>query len=128
VLAEEIELRRHMERVASQRRALPTGGEIPQDFELFSERGPIRFSILFGGKDTLIVYSMMYGPRRESPCPMCTSFLRAFNGIAVNLRERAARALTARSPIERLREFKTQRGFVNLPVFSDTSHSGISVQ
>jgi predicted dithiol-disulfide oxidoreductase (DUF899 family) len=121
LLAEEIELRRHMERVASQRRALPTGGEIPQDFELLSERGPIRFSNLFGGKDTLIVYSMMYGPRRESPCPMCTSFLRAFNGIAVNLRERAAIAVTARSPIERLREFKTQRGFVNLPIFSDTS-------
>jgi predicted dithiol-disulfide oxidoreductase (DUF899 family) len=52
---------------------------------------------------------------------MCTSFLRAFNGIAVNLQERAAIAVTARSPIERLREFKTQRGFVNLPIFSDTS-------
>jgi predicted dithiol-disulfide oxidoreductase (DUF899 family) len=121
LLAEEIELRRHLERVASQRRALPTGGGIPQDFEFFSEAGPVRFSSLFSGKDTLMIYSMMYGPQRKSPCPSCTSFLSALNGIAVNLPERAAIAVTARSPIDRLREFKTQRGLVNLPVFSDTS-------
>ena len=121
LLAEEIELRRHIERVASQRRALPTGGEIPQDFEFLSETGPTCFSSLFGGKSTLMIYSMMYGPQRKSPCPMCTSFLSACNGAAVNLRERAAIAVTARSPIERLKEFKAQRGFLNLSFFSDFS-------
>jgi predicted dithiol-disulfide oxidoreductase (DUF899 family) len=54
----------------------------------------------------------MYGPQRKAPCPMCTSFLCAWNGIAVNLRERAA---TARSPIERLIVYKRQRGFANPP-------------
>ena len=39
LLIEEIELRRHIERVASQRRSLPAGGRIPQDFELVSEKG-----------------------------------------------------------------------------------------
>ena len=34
LLVEEIELRRHIERVASERRALPLGGRLPQDFEL----------------------------------------------------------------------------------------------
>lgn len=121
LLVEEIELRRQMARVASQRRTLPLGGEIPRDFEFFSETGSIRFSGLFGDKDTLMVYSMMYGPQRKSPCPMCTSFLSAWNGIAVNLRERVAIAVTARSPIERLSEFKKLRGFVNLPLFSDMS-------
>jgi predicted dithiol-disulfide oxidoreductase (DUF899 family) len=121
LLVEEIELRRQMERVAGQRRALPPGGQIPQDFELFSEAGPIRFSTLFGDKDTLMVYSMMYGPRRKSPCPNCTSLLSGWNGMAVNLRERAAIAVTARSPIERLSEFKKLRGFFNLPFFSDTA-------
>jgi hypothetical protein len=52
-LAEEIELRRHLERVAEQRRALPPGGEIPQDFEFASESGPIRLSNLFRDKDTV---------------------------------------------------------------------------
>jgi predicted dithiol-disulfide oxidoreductase (DUF899 family) len=64
LIVEEIELRRQLERVASRRRALPPGGEIPQDFALASETGPIRFSSLFGDKQTLLVYSMMYGPQR----------------------------------------------------------------
>jgi predicted dithiol-disulfide oxidoreductase (DUF899 family) len=121
LLVEEIELRRQIERVASRRRALPTGGEIPRDFELASETGPIRFSRLFEHKDTLMVYSMMYGPERKTPCPMCTSFLSAWNGTAVNLRERVAIAVTARSPVERLVNYKSQRAFTNLPFVSDVS-------
>jgi predicted dithiol-disulfide oxidoreductase (DUF899 family) len=121
LLAEEIELRRKIEHVAALRRALPPGGEIPRDFELVSETGPIRFSALFGDKDTLLVYSMMYGPQRKAPCPMCTSFLTSWNGTAVNLRERVAMAVTARSPIERLVEYRQQRGFANLHLVSDTS-------
>jgi predicted dithiol-disulfide oxidoreductase (DUF899 family) len=121
LLAEEIELRRQMERVSSHRRALPPGGEIPRDFELHSESGPIRFSSLFGDKDTLMIYSMMYGPQRKEPCPMCTSFLSGWNGIAVNLRERVAIAVTARSAIERLITYKKQRGFTNLRFVSDLS-------
>jgi predicted dithiol-disulfide oxidoreductase (DUF899 family) len=121
LLAEEIELRRHVERVAAQRRALPNGGEVPQDFEFVSEAGPIRLSDLFGDHQTLMVYSMMYGPERKLPCPSCTSFLSSWNGTAVNLRERTAIAVTARSAIERLVEYKKNRGFANLPFFSDGS-------
>jgi len=121
LLVEEIELRRQLERVAAQRRALPAGGEIPQDFLLTSETGPVRFSSLFGDKRTLLIYSMMYGPQRPAPCPMCTSFLNAWNGTAVNLRQRVAVAVTARSPIERLIDYKNQRGFTNLRFISDGS-------
>src|SRR5215469_14932282 len=121
LLVEEIELRRQIERVAAQRRALPQGGEIPIDFEFVSESGPMRFSTLFGDKDKLMVYSMMYGPKRKAPCPMCTSLLTAWNGVATNLRERVAIAVTARSPIDRLTEYKNQRGFAKLPCVSDMS-------
>ena len=119
LLAEEIELRRHIERVAAQRRALPIGGKLAKDFELVSEAGPTRLSAFFGDKKTLMVYSMMYGPQRKTPCPSCTSFLSAWNGIAVNLRERVGILVTARSPIERLMEYKRQRAFANLPFVSD---------
>ena len=119
LLVEEIELRRHIERVASQRRALPSGGTIPQDFELVSGNGPVRLSSLLRDKETLMIYSMMYGPQRKAPCPMCTSFLNSWNGTALNLRERVAMAVTARSPIERLIEYRKQRGFTNLPFVSD---------
>jgi predicted dithiol-disulfide oxidoreductase (DUF899 family) len=121
LLAEEIELRRQLERVASRRRALPPGGGIPQDFQFVAEDGPVRFSNLFGDKDTLMVYSMMYGSQRKAPCPMCTSFLTSWNGTAVNLRERVAIAVTARSPIERLIEYRNQRGLANLRFLSDMS-------
>jgi len=119
LLNEEIELRRHIERVAAQRRALPEGGRIPKDFELMGEEGPTRFSNLFGNRETLLVYSMMYGPQRKAPCPMCTSFLNSWNGTAINLREKVALAVTGRSPIERLAEYKRQRGFAHLPFVSD---------
>ena len=121
LLVEEIELRRAVERLAAQRRALPLGGEIPLDFEFVSESGPTRLSSLFGDKDTLMVYSMMFGPERKGPCPSCTSFLSSWNGTAFNLRERAAIVVTARSPIERLVDYKKGRGFAYLPFVSDAS-------
>jgi predicted dithiol-disulfide oxidoreductase (DUF899 family) len=35
-----------------------------------SEKGPIRMSQLFEkGKDTLVLYSFMYGPKMAEPCP-----------------------------------------------------------
>lgn len=121
LLVEEIELRRQIERLAAMRRALPPGGQVPQDFELVSETGPVQFSSLFRDKDTLMIYSMMYGPQRKAACPMCTSFLNAWNGVAVNLPQRIAIAVTARSPIERLLDFKKERGLTHLPFVSDMS-------
>ncbi len=63
LLAEEIELRRHIERVAVQRRALPPGGAVPEDYVFTAEGGAqVRFSDLFGGRDTLVTYTWMFGP------------------------------------------------------------------
>jgi predicted dithiol-disulfide oxidoreductase (DUF899 family) len=120
LLAEEIELRRHIERVAALRRTLPPGGEIPQDYAFEGPNGAVRISQLFGDKDTLVIYSMMFGPQRERACPMCTAMLTSWDGTARNLRERVALAVTARSPIERLLDFKKERGWQNLQIYSDT--------
>jgi predicted dithiol-disulfide oxidoreductase (DUF899 family) len=121
LLAEEIELRRHIERVAEQRRALPPGGAIPKDYRLEGERGPIGFSDLFKDKQTLAVYSMMYGPQREQPCPMCTSLLSAWDGEAADVEQRIALVVTARSPVERILAFAQKRGWRHLRMYSDTS-------
>jgi predicted dithiol-disulfide oxidoreductase (DUF899 family) len=119
LLAEEIELRRHIERVAEQRRALPPGGEVTKAYAFVGEQGPASFTDLFGGKDTLVVYSYMFGPQREKPCPMCTSLLSAWDGEVPDLTQRVALAVVARSPIERLVAFKRERGWHYLPLFSD---------
>jgi predicted dithiol-disulfide oxidoreductase (DUF899 family) len=121
LLAEEIELRRHIERVAEQRRALPPGGAVTKDYRFQGENGPVRFADLFSDKQTLAVYSYMFGPQREQPCPMCTSLLSAWDGEARDVEQRIALAVIARSPIERLVAFKRERGWKNLKLFSDTS-------
>ena len=51
---------------------------------------------------------------------MCTAMLTSWEGTARNLRERVALAVTARSPIERLLDFKKERGWKNLQIYSDT--------
>src|SRR5580658_5168106 len=90
LLAEEIELRRHIERVAEQRRALPPGGEVKQAYSFQGEQGPATFADLFGGKQTLVVYNYMFGPQRERPCPMCTSMLSSLEGEARDIEQRVA--------------------------------------
>ncbi|WP_426700039.1 DUF899 family protein [Rhodanobacter sp. Col0626] len=119
LLAEEIELRRHIERVAEQRRALPPGGDVTGDYRFQGEHGPVDFADLFGDKQTLVVYSYMFGPQRERPCPMCTSLLSAWDGEARDVDQRVALAVVARSPIERLVAFKNERGWRNLKLYSD---------
>jgi predicted dithiol-disulfide oxidoreductase (DUF899 family) len=119
LLAEEIELRRHIERVAEQRRALPPGGEVTGAYRFQGERGPIDFAGLFGDKQTLVIYSWMFGPQRTRPCPMCTSLLSAWDGEARDMEQRVALAVVARSPIERMVAFKHERGWRHLRLYSD---------
>src|SRR5215204_337316 len=93
LLAEEIELNRHIARVAAQRRALPPGGEVKGDYQFMGEASsvqganPVGIDALFGDKDTLFVYNWMYGPKRQRPCPMCTALLSCLDGNADHLRQ-----------------------------------------
>jgi predicted dithiol-disulfide oxidoreductase (DUF899 family) len=121
LLAEEIELRRQIERVAEQRRMLPPGGEVKKEYEFQGPVGKVSFEDLFADKDTLVVYSYMFGPERERPCPMCTSLLSAWDGEVPDMQQRVAMAVVARSPIERLLSFKQERGWHHLPLYSDMS-------
>jgi predicted dithiol-disulfide oxidoreductase (DUF899 family) len=120
LLAEEIELRRHIERVAELRRGLPSGGAAPKEYSFDSETGKTRFIDLFGDKETLVIYSFMFGPKRARPCPMCTAMLSSWEGAAQNVSQRVALAATARSPINRILDFKKERGWRNLALYSDS--------
>jgi predicted dithiol-disulfide oxidoreductase (DUF899 family) len=121
LLIEEIELRRRIERVAEQRRALPPGGTVSKDYGFVGESGPVDFAKLFADKQTLAVYSYMYGEKRQRPCPMCTSLLSSWDGVAADVEQRVALAVVARSPIERLVAFKQERGWRALRIYSDES-------
>ncbi|MDY0746585.1 DUF899 family protein [Paucibacter sp. R3-3] len=115
LLAEEIEFRRHMTRLVEQRRALPPGPMIANDYRFKDEQGfEVGLADLFGDKDTLVAYFWMYGPQRERPCPMCTNWLGAVNGNAADIKQRVALKVLGRSPVERQYAFAQQRGWRDL--------------
>jgi len=120
LLAQEIELRRHIERVAAQRRALPPGGPVTGDYRFQGEDGrETDFAGLFGDKQTLAAYSYMFGPQRERPCPMCTNLLDAWDGNAADIGQRLSLVVVARSPIEKLVAWKRERRWKGLRLYTD---------
>ncbi|HXP00391.1 MAG TPA: DUF899 family protein [Luteibacter sp.] len=121
LLAEEIELRRHIERVAAQRRALPPGGEVHGNYRFIGEHGPLDLAAMFGDKSTLVTYSWMFGPQRDRPCPMCTSLLSSWDGEARDMEQNVALAVISRSPYERMQAFARERGWRNLKLYSDAN-------
>lgn len=127
LLDAEIALQKQVLAVADLRQRLPLGGRA-QDY-VFEEGSAsledigttrqIRLSGLFApGKDTLLLYSYMFGPKMAEPCPMCTSFLDGLNGNAPHIVQRVNLAVTAGSPIGRIREFARGRGWRNLRLLS----------
>jgi predicted dithiol-disulfide oxidoreductase (DUF899 family) len=117
LLVEEIELRRHIERVAAQRRALPPGGA-PPDYDFIDENGKtVKLADMFGKHDTLVTYFWMFGPQRDRPCPMCTAFLGAMDIPVRDLTQRVAFAVLGRSPVSRQLAFARERGWRNLQFY-----------
>ena len=124
LLASEIALRRQIERVAAERRALPSGGVVAEDyvFEALDATGrvvPRRLSELFApGRGSLALYSFMYGPDRDRPCPGCTHFLDSFDGVMRHAGERLPVYIVAKSPIARLVAWARERGWAHLAFLS----------
>lgn len=115
LLAEEIEVRRHLTRLAEQRRRLPLGPAIEKNYRFQDENGSdVGLIDLFGSHDTLVTYFWMFGPQRERPCPMCTNFLGGANGNGADIRQRVAFKILGRSPVERQRAFAIERGWRDL--------------
>lgn len=106
LLVQEIELRRAMEAVAADRRRLPPGGVVPEDYVFQGRRvdgaaTDVRLSELFSaGKNSLAIYSFMFPrdpederpgpasgrtsllPISEGPCPSCVALLDQLDGAA----------------------------------------------
>jgi predicted dithiol-disulfide oxidoreductase (DUF899 family) len=133
LLEAEIALRKNIEEVAALRRTLPLGGEIPEDY-VFEEGAPdlndsttarkIRLSELFSPrKNTLVIYSYMFGPQMKEPCVSCTSILDGLNGSAPHIRQRVNFAVAAKSPLARIRELARGRGWNNLRLLSSAGNT-----
>jgi predicted dithiol-disulfide oxidoreductase (DUF899 family) len=117
LLAEEIELRRQIQRVAEHRRALPPG-PVAKDYRFLDEQGNnIGLADLFGRHDTLFTYFWMFGPQRARPCPMCTSFVGSLDVPVPDIEQRLAIAIVGRSPVARQLAFARERGWQHLKFY-----------
>jgi predicted dithiol-disulfide oxidoreductase (DUF899 family) len=117
LLAEEIALRRQIQRVAERRRALPPG-PLAKGYRFLDDQGrEIGLIDLFGKHDTLFTYFWMFGPERERPCPMCTSFVGSLDVPAPDIEQRLALAIVGRSPVARQLAFARERGWSHLKFY-----------
>lgn len=128
LLEAEIKLRKSIEEVAALRRKLPLGGEVAQDYvftqgasnlaDTHTER-KVRISELFHpGKNTLAIYSYMFGPNMKEPCTSCTSILDGLNGSSPHINQRISFVVVAKSPIQRIRAVARERGWDRLRLLS----------
>ena len=144
LLQAEAGLRRAIEQVAAQRRALPPGGVVPDDyrFDEVADGGEVRFSeLLETGKDTLVIYSFMFPrysgdtrpgppegetaklPLAETPCASCTSILDSLDGAAPHLSRVLNLAVVAKSDPDRIRSFARERGWRHLRLLSSRGNA-----
>ncbi len=122
----ERELRDRVEEIAAARRALPPGAAV--DDYLFAEgprdlgrAGPTRtclLSELFGEKDTLVVYHLMYHPDDDEACPMCSMWVDGFHGVAHHLGQHTAFVVVGKAPLPKLRSWALRRGWDGLRILS----------
>jgi predicted dithiol-disulfide oxidoreductase (DUF899 family) len=141
LLEQEIELRRAMEDSAAARRALPPGGEVPEDYAFQAALGDVRLSELFApGRDSLAIYSFMFPrdagddrpgpesgetarlPLHEGPCPSCVALLDQLDGAAGHAAERISLAVVAKAPLPRVLEFARERGWRRLRLLSSAAN------
>jgi len=124
----EIELMRQRERCAELRRRLPNPATI-DDYEFLE--GPasldngdqpvrkVRLSELFTAPDrSLVIYHMMYGKKQTTPCPMCTAWVDAFNGVAHHLAQSVDLAIVVAAEPAMLRAHARTRGWHKLRLLS----------
>lgn len=124
----EMDMLRHIERVATLRRALPAGAEVtdyvfeegPRDLDgSDSQISQVRLSELFSGPGRpLVVYHFMYGKRNTTACPMCTMWIDTFNGVAAHLAQNVDLVIVAAADPATLRAYARERGWHNLRLLS----------
>src|ERR1700737_2183070 len=105
LLKDEQELVDKVKSVAAKRRNLPPGGQLKEDYVFqWANDGKVgksvKFSDLFADKNTLLLYSFMYGPNWDNPCPSCTSLVDGFDRTWYQVTRDAAFVAIAKAPAD----------------------------
>jgi predicted dithiol-disulfide oxidoreductase (DUF899 family) len=123
LLKDEQELVDKVKEVAKRRRALPHGGRLKEDYVFqWANDGKVgqsvKFSELFTDKDTLLLYSFMFGPNWDKPCPSCTSLMDGFERAWLSVAQSAAFAAIAKAPPQKIDAWARERGWSQIPLLS----------
>ena len=123
LLKDEQELIDKTKAVAEKRRQLPPGGQLKEDYVFqWANDGKVgkrvKFSELFGDKNTLLIYSFMYGPNWDNPCPSCTSLVDGFDRTWYQVSQDAAFVAIAKAPAEKINAWAKKRGWSQIPLVS----------
>src|ERR1700692_3075507 len=107
LLKDERELVDKVKAVAEKRRKLSRGGQLKEDYVFqWANEGKVgqsvKFSELFADKNTLLLYSFMYGPNWDNPCPSCTSLVDGFDLTWYQVSRDASFAAIAKAPAEKI--------------------------
>jgi predicted dithiol-disulfide oxidoreductase (DUF899 family) len=109
--------------LAAKRRTLPPGGELKQDYVFqWASDGKVgqhvKFSELFDDKNTLLLYSFMFGPNWDNPCLSCTSLVDGFDRSWYQVSRDAAFVAIAKAPAARINAWAKRRGWSQIPLVS----------
>jgi predicted dithiol-disulfide oxidoreductase (DUF899 family) len=123
LVKDEQELIDKVKSVAEKRRKLPPGGQLKEDYVLqWANDGKVgksvRFSELFGDKNTLLLYCFMFGPNWDKPCPACTSLVDGFDRTWYQVSRDAAFAAIAKAQAERINAWAKERGWSQIDLLS----------
>jgi predicted dithiol-disulfide oxidoreductase (DUF899 family) len=123
LLKDEQELVAKVKAVAEKRRKLPLGGKLKEDYVFaWANTGkvgkPVEFSELFGDHDTLLLYSFMFGPGWDKPCPSCTSLVDGFDRAWYSVARDAAFVAIAKAPADRIAAWAKERGWSQIELVS----------
>ena len=120
---EEQELVDKVKSLSERRRNLPPGGQLKEDYVFqWANDGEVgksvKFSGLFADKNILLLYSFMYGPNWDHPCPSCTSLVDGFDRTWYQVTRDAAFVAIAKAPADRINAWATQRGWSQIDLVS----------
>jgi predicted dithiol-disulfide oxidoreductase (DUF899 family) len=123
LLEDERELVDKVRSLAEKRRNLALGGQLKEDYVFqWANDGKVgqrvKFSELFGDKNTLLLYSFMYGPNWDNPCLSCTSLVDGFDRTTYQVTRHAAFVAIAKAPAERISAWARQRGWSQIALVS----------
>lgn len=127
LLEEERQLVDKVKSLAAKRRQLPLGGKLKENY-VFSGandanlENEVSFAELFGDKNTLLLYSFMYGKSWDKPCPSCTSLVDGFDRATLSVGEDAALVVVAKAPASQLNSWAATRGWCNIRLVSSETN------